>query len=176
MSSLVRFSNNFVLNRNIEYTRDKVHPGKKIGNGIIKGMQCKGTIICKDQSWHTLHIIQITPFLQLLYILCGDNLVVKQLVYRFGAILVITYGILQKVVTGSLIRGYSFYSEPNSWCSLHCGLLWRNGGLSLMFTNLMIQVHVDAWGCPLLPAPQAPCFPYNQVSINELNIWTSSQC
>ncbi|KAG5070044.1 hypothetical protein JHK85_002421 [Glycine max] len=23
-------------------------------------------------------------------------------------------------------------------------------------------VHVDAWGCPLLPAPQAPCFPYNQ--------------
>ncbi|KAL2348247.1 hypothetical protein Fmac_002247 [Flemingia macrophylla] len=23
-------------------------------------------------------------------------------------------------------------------------------------------VHVDAWGCPMLPPPQAPCFPYNQ--------------
>ncbi|RZB78268.1 Two-component response regulator-like APRR2 isoform H [Glycine soja] len=23
-------------------------------------------------------------------------------------------------------------------------------------------VHVDAWGCPLVPPPQAPCFPYNQ--------------
>ncbi|KAJ1386554.1 SANT/Myb domain [Sesbania bispinosa] len=23
-------------------------------------------------------------------------------------------------------------------------------------------VHVDAWGCPVLPPPQAPCFPYTQ--------------
>ena len=163
-----------MLNRNIEYTRDKVHPGKKIGNGIIKGMQCKGTIICKDQSWHTLHIIHITPFLQLLYILCGDNLAVKQPVYRFGAILVIPCDILQKVGTGSLIRGYLF--GRNSWCSLLCGLLGRNCRCSLIFTNLMFQVHVDAWGCPLVPPPQAPCFPYNQVSIYELNNWTQFQC
>lgn len=36
----------------------------------------------------------------------------------------------------------------------------------------MIQVHVDAWGCPLLPPPQVPCFSYPQVSISELNILT----
>lgn len=94
-----------MLNRNIEYTRDKVHLGKKIENGIIKEMQCKGAFICRDQSWPTLPIILIKPFLQLLYILCGDNLEVKWLAYRCGALLHTPCGILQKVGTGSLIRG-----------------------------------------------------------------------
>ncbi|MCI28917.1 two-component response regulator-like APRR2-like, partial [Trifolium medium] len=28
-------------------------------------------------------------------------------------------------------------------------------------------VHVDAWGNPMLPLPQPPCLPYNQVSISK---------
>ncbi|KAL5181680.1 Two-component response regulator-like APRR2 [Glycine soja] len=113
--------------KNIEYTRDKVHPGKKIGNGIIKGMQCKGTIICKDQSWHTLHIIQITPFLQLLYPMWGQPGSQTAGVQIWGH------------------PGYHIWHPTESW---H----WKP----------YQGVHVDAWGCPLLPAPQAPCFPYNQ--------------
>lgn len=49
-----------------------------------------------------------------------------------------------------------------------CGMLCRNYVCSLIFGDLMFQMHVDAWGCPLFPPPQAPGFPYNQVSFNYL--------